>query len=450
VTRAPILALAALLSLGFGDRAAPESAAEAAPSHDDEPRATGPSDVGPRSAEPPKDAAIAQDEATLTRWLADPKGPEEIWLRGRTYHGHFVVRRSVVLRGATGATLDGDRRGTVLEVEADDVVLQDLAIRGSGRSHTAEDAAIHAKGRRVRVDHVRVDDALFGVSFGMCQSCSVEHTHVTGDDDLAELRGDGIKIWESHDAVVRDCLVERARDVVVWYSRRALVEDVVVRGGRYGAHFMYSHDAVVRRSHFERNVVGIFVMYSARMELSQNVLAGASGPAGMGLGFKDSDAIRASGNWLVANTTGIYLDRTPRSPADPVEITGNVLALNDVGVRFHSSPDGDHFIGNELRQNASVVEVDRGADAMAATFRDNAWSDYAGYDLDRDGHGDVPFELRRLSAEITSEHPPVRLFEGTAALGLVDAVAHAVPLLASRPVLVDPSPLMTPPRIPLP
>ena len=261
-----------------------------------------------------------------------------------------MVGRTLSVRGEQGAVIEGTGTGTVISITADDVWIDNVTVRRSGRRHTVEDAGIKAKAARVRVTNVAVEDALFGVVFAPCPGCVLEHTRVRGTRDEPELRGDGVKLWESSDAVVRRCIVEDSRDVVVWYSRSVLLEQNIVRRSRYGTHFMYSHDSIVRDSRIESNVVGIFVMYSNRLHVEGNVLAGARGPAGVGIGFKESDGVDVRDNWLVANTTGTYLDRTPRSAATPVVFRGNVLALNDVALRLHSSEEGLSFVANDFRR----------------------------------------------------------------------------------------------------
>ncbi|MEO8875312.1 MAG: NosD domain-containing protein, partial [Polyangiaceae bacterium] len=151
-------------------------------------------------------------------------------------------------------------------------------------------------------------------------------------------------------------------------------------------------------------------------------------------------------DWIVANTTGIYLDRTPRDVSKPVVFDHNVLALNDVAVRFLSSQDGLTFTSNDFHQNVETAVVEGGGDALGSTFSGNHFSDYEGYDLNGDGVGDVPFELRVVDGGLTDAHPQVRFFQGTAALNLFDAIARAVPVLASRSILVDRTPSMNPPR----
>src|SRR5947209_16532448 len=57
------------------------------------------------------------------------------------------------------------------------------------------------------------------------------------------------------------------------------------------------------------------------------------------------------------------------------------------------------IFGNDFRDNATVIEVDGQGDALGADFRGNHYSDYAGYDLDGDGTGDVAYEVKALRSE---------------------------------------------------
>lgn len=398
-------------------------------------------DAGPVSAAKPMGFAEPRDEAQLRQWLAQPDGPARIWLAERIWRGDWQIRRPVELRGAgPGTVLQGSGRGTLVELSGENSILANMTLRGVGSRHTTEDSAVKATGKGHRLARLLMDHVLFGAVLNECHGCTVERLHVQGSAGDAELRGDGIKLWESHGSTVRHSLVENVRDVVVWYSRKVTLEYNVVRGSRYGTHFMYAHDGVLRNSAVLDNVVGVFVMYSARLTIEGNVLAGARGAAGVGLGLKDSDSVSVQRNWLVANTVGSYLDTSPRTTDQPVQIIGNVLALNQVALRFHAQPHGVSLRKNDLIQNAEVAQVDGGGDATTLEVEGNFWSDYAGYDLNGDGVGDVAHEIRRLSAEMTDAHPPLQLLRGTAALASLDVIAQAVPVLPSQRLLIDRTP----------
>lgn len=387
----------------------------------------------------PAGAAVAPDEVTLARWLADPRGPREIWLEPRDYRGNFSAERPVALHGQRGTRLVGTGDATVITLKGAGSKLDHLTVRGSGRRQTHEDAAIRATAPGVSVEHVTVEDFLFGIVLSPCERCRIEGARVVGRPD-DPLQGDGIKLWEANDAVVRDTVVEGTRDVVVWYSRHVLLAHNRVTNSRYGTHFMYSHDSTLEDSELTRNVVNVFVMYSARIAVLRNRLTGSHGAAGMGIGFKESDGARVVANWFVADTTATYLDRTPRSAATPVRFERNHFALNDTAIRLHSSEEGLQFVANEFESNGSVIEVEGGGNALGATFRNNTWSDYQGYDLDQDGTGDVPYQVKVLSSELTEREPALRLYGGTPTLALIDLIARASPVFASRLLLVDPAP----------
>jgi nitrous oxidase accessory protein len=397
-------------------------------------------DVGPTEAPGARSGATVSTFDELRSAVERPDGPNHITLAAGVFHGNLVIRRSVRIDGSKATVLEGTGEGTVITVHASNVGLDNFAVRHSGRRHTTEDAAIKATGQNVTISRVVVEDSLFGVSLLECHECLVEKVHVRGDGDESELRGDGLKLWESDGSTVRGCLVDDARDVVVWYTKRATIEANVVRRSRYGAHFMYAHDAVVRGNRFESNVVGVFVMYSLRLRVEHNALLAAQGAAGIGLGFKDSDAVDVQGNWMVANTVGVYLDNTPRTPDAPVNIGKNVLALNEVALRLHGPGAGVHLHENEVANNAMVVEVDGGGSARAIEAAGNHFSDYEGYDLDGDGVGDVPYQVKALSSELTGKLPALKVFNGSAALGTIDAVARSAPILATNLLFMDARP----------
>ena len=121
-----------------------------------------------------------------------------------------------------------------------------------------------------------------------------------------------------------------------------------------------------------------------------------------------------------------------------------MLALNDIGLRWHAQPHGVHIEDNDLSNNAEVVEVDGGGDATTVEFRRNYWSDYEGYDLNGDGLGDVAHQPKHLSIALTDQQPALKLLRGTAALATLDTLARAVPILTTKALLQDPQPALRP------
>jgi nitrous oxidase accessory protein len=117
-----------------------------------------------------------------------------------------------------------------------------------------------------------------------------------------------------------------------------------------------------------------------------------------------------------------------------------VFALNQVALRFHSLASDMSFIGNQFRNNGALIDVEGGGDALGVNFEHNYYSDYVGYDLDADGYGDVAHQVKQLSGALVDAHPSLALFQGTLAMGLLDVIAAAAPVFASRLLMRDPTP----------
>jgi nitrous oxidase accessory protein len=156
-------------------------------------------------------------------------------------------------------------------------------------------------------------------------------------------------------------------------------------------------------------------------------MAGSGGAAGIGIGLKESGNVIATRNVLVRDTTGIYIDTSPLQNDDENRFEGNAIRMSGTAVLFHGRATRNHFIDNSFRDNLTQVESRGGTTALDAEWRGNDFDDYAGYDFDGDGYGDVPYELRSMTANLISRYPGLAYFRGGLALFAVDAVNHVVP-----------------------
>ena len=74
----------------------------------------------------------------------------------------------------------------------------------------------------------------------------------------------------------------------------------------------------------------------------------------------------------------------------------------------------------------------------------NYWSDYAGYDADGDGQGDMAYKSERLFENLMQQEPLLRLFIYSPASNAIDFASRAFPLVKPKPKLVDEQPYMKP------
>lgn len=378
--------------------------------------------------------------ARLGDALAAARAGDTIRVATGVYAERNAIERPVVLLGEGGAVLDGGGEGVVLAVRAP-ATIRGFTIRASGTSQSREDAGILVEGARdVVIEGNHIEDVLFGIYVKQSDRPIIRGNTVVGKDLPAARRGDGIRLWYSHDGVLEDNEVRRIRDVVIWFSNGVVVRRNAVQDSRYGLHYMYSNNSLFEDNVFVGNHVGGFLMYSRGITFRRNVFAEARGTTGRGLGFKDAEEVVAEDNLLVRNAVGIFLDNSPYSVGAVNRFEGNTVAYNDVAVTMLPSVRDNRFRGNSFLANVRTVTVTGGGTALANEWRGNYWSEYAGFDADADGTGDTPFVHARLSDDLFTRHEALSLFTLSPAASALDVVGRIFPLLEPEPVVVDSAP----------
>lgn len=396
-----------------------------------------------RSAESGGACEVVPPGDALAERLADAAEGAVLCLGPGEHEGPLRLTRRVTIRGDHRATIHSAGRDSTISVEADGVVLEGFRVDGSGSRFDLLDAAVRVRANGVRVEGLEIRNALFGILAEQCRDLVVRDNHIIGrPEQTLGLRGDAIRIWEVRGARIERNRVQDSRDLVVWYSEGNFFSGNDISGGRYGMHLMYSHRNRIERSRFSGNVVGIFAMYSRELEIDGNWIAESGGAAGVGIGAKESGGLRIRDNWLIGNTIGIYLDTSPLHPDETNRIEGNVIRFGDVGIVFHGPASRNHLVANRFADHHVTVRVEGRASALDAEWRGNDYDDYAGYDLDGDGVGDVPYVLRSLEADLADRAPAIRFFRGTPAMSLVEWLGRIVPIFEARVLLEDPAPAM--------
>jgi nitrous oxidase accessory protein len=383
--------------------------------------------------------------APLQALVDEAAAGDVLCLAAGRYQGPLAIRSGLTLWGPPGAVIASAGTGTTVRVTGAGTRIAGLTIDGSGGRYDQLDGALLIAADDVTIEGVTIVRATYGLMVEKAKRTRLIGNHVIGSRDPSiGLRGDSMRLWETDDAEVADNVVEDGRDLVVWYSRRAHVHDNRVLRARYGTHFMYSHDARVEANSYLDVTVGVFVMYSHGMELRGNVVANAAGAAGIAFGFKDAGASIIEGNLLVHDEIGIYLDASPQRADERIEIRGNAFRLCRSAIVFHASSHQVTIAANDFGGNETIARVDGGGDALADDWDGNYFDAYTGYDLDDDGTGDVPFELRSYTGQLVARHPEIGFFAGAPALTLTEAVSRLDPLFKPQALLVDAHPRMAP------
>ena len=351
------------------------------------------------------------------------------------YAEQIVVDRSVVIDGRNGVIIDAQGTGSIVTLTATGATLKNLTLRNSGRLHNKVDAGIKMiEGDFNVVKDVVIENALFGVDMDQSDNNVFRRMHISSKDMPMGLRGDSMRIYYSNDNKIEDSLIEEARDIVIWYSEGNIFRRNEVRNSRYGIHFMYAHKNTVEKNEIYDNVVGVFLMYANDTIVRDNKILRAWGASGVGVGFKESSGALIQRNDIIGNATGIYLDPSPWDPDMINTFSENTIAYNGIGVEFHTEWKGNHFNRNAFMSNFTQISVRGRGTALKESWEGNFWDDYAGFDKDTDGQGDVPYEIYNYADRIWMEVPSASFFRGGLALAALDFVERLAPF--SEPKLL--------------
>lgn len=360
------------------------------------------------------------------------------------YSERIIIDRNIVLDGHKGVVIDGGGEGTVVIIEANGATLKNLTIRNSGRLFTEINAGVYLQGNYNVLRDLRIEETLFGINMKQANNNIIRRVTIDPANTPLQMRGDSLRVWYSNDNVFEDNTIMNARDFVIWYSNHNIIRNNIIRDGRYGIHFMYAHENTVKNNQISDCVVGIFLMYANDITVLGNQILRSWGASGVGIGFKESSGATIVGNDFIGNAKGIYLDPSPWDPEKPNIFEDNVIAYNGVGVDFLNDWTGNNFTGNSFLSNFTQISVSGRGTAMREGWNGNHWDDYAGFDKNADGVGDVPYEIYNYADRLWMEVPHASFFRGGLALAALDFVERLAPFSEPRLLMRESAPLMNP------
>jgi nitrous oxidase accessory protein len=288
---------------------------------------------------------------------------------------------------------------------------------------------------------VVADNRLVGTFFGIyaarAADCVISGNLIEGQGRGQSAAGNGIHLFSSRGFTVSGNRIRGHRDgIYLEFSGHATIVGNESRQSlRYGLHFMYSDSCEYRRNVFAGNAAGVAVMYSRRVVMTGNRFEDNWGPAAYGLLLKEIKDSRIEGNVLVRNTVGLFAEGVDRS-----EIAGNEFLRNGWAIRLMADATDNTIRRNRFEGNTFDVATNSRA-SSPSTFSENYWDDYAGYDLDHDGYGDVPFRPVRLFSVLVDQNEPLLILLRSTLLDILDVAERVAPVLTPE-TLADPRPLM--------
>lgn len=377
---------------------------------------------------------------SLTAAIAAAQPGDTILLHPGIYReGNIIIRKPLSIVGISYPVIDGEGRHELFTIIANDVTIHGLRMINTGAASIQDIAAVKGLDvQRLRVLYNRFEDTFFGIHLSNASHCLVEGNTLRGTSGARAENdvGNGIHMWKSNHMTIRGNTVTGHRDGIYFeFVTKSLVENnLSTQNLRYGLHFMFSHDDDYLNNTFLNNGSGVAIMYTKGVKMIGNRFEENRGSASYALLLKDIGDSRIEHCQFVKNTVAIYMEGSSRT-----NIQDNEFRENGWALKIQASCDNNTLSRNNFVSN--TFDIATNGSISLNTIMGNYWDKYEGYDLDRNGVGDVPFHPVSLYGMIVEKMPTAVMLWRSFLVFLLDRAEKVVPAVTPEN-LRDDSPAM--------
>lgn len=350
---------------------------------------------------------------------------------------NIIIDKPLTLIGENHPIIDGENQGEIITITSDYVTVDGLLIRNVGTSYTEDYAAIRVKrSKHFLIQNLILEKLFFGIYLEKSHYGKVYNNEITGDAVEEYNSGNGIQLWHSSNIEIEGNFIQHVRDgIYLEFADDCIIKNNVSSNNiRYGLHFMFSNNDIYQDNTFVKNGAGVAVMFSKKIKMLSNTFKENWGTASYGMLLKEINDAEIIGNTFEENTIGINIEGSNRINYKNNNFINNGWAIKVRGACYTNSFTQNNFLYNSFDISYNSKENDN-------VFNNNYWSSYTGYDLDKNGIGDVPYRPVKLFSYIVNRTPETIILLRSLFIDLIDFSEKVSPVFTPDN-LVDENPLI--------
>ncbi|KAB2846907.1 MAG: nitrous oxide reductase family maturation protein NosD [Melioribacteraceae bacterium] len=350
---------------------------------------------------------------------------------------NLIIDKPVSIIGENFPVIDGEDKYEIFTVTSDNVFITGLKFINSGLSFINDNAAIKLdEVKNCVITNNKFEKNFFAIYLAKSSVCEISNNQITAVKTSEATSGNGIHLWYCRNIYIKDNYINGHRDGIYF----EFVQSSLITGNksennlRYGLHFMFSDSCSYSKNIFKHNGAGVAVMFTHNVEMIENRFENNWGAASYGILLKDISDSKIENNYFYKNSSGIYIEGSNRVSVSQNEFIENGWAIRLMANSMNNNFSKNNFVGNSF-------DVATNSTKNYNTFINNFWSEYSGYDLNKDGFGDVPYRPVKLFSLIVERNRPTLILLRSMFVGILDAAEKIFPALTPE-TLIDNSPSM--------
>ncbi len=360
------------------------------------------------------------------------------------YSGHYtespiIVDKKVTMIGVDRPILDGEHKYEVVSIMADSVTFKGFKVQNSGFSSINDPGGVKVYDRKnIVIQDNEFENNFFAIYLQYSKHCLVKDNIIKSNANDEQNSGNGIHCWKSDSLQIIANWIEGHRDGIYFeFVKESVVWRNIARNNvRYGLHFMFSHNDSYFSNVFENNGAGIAVMYTKYVYMANNSFLNNTGDACYGLLLKDISDSHIVGNRFVGNTIAMYMEGANRN-----QISRNRISENGWGLKVQANCEDNHIFKNNFIHN--TFDIATNGTLVLSYLKENYWDKYEGYDLDKNGLGDIPYHPLSIYSYVIEQNPISMLLFRSFMVTLMDKTERLIPSVTPE-AFVDLTPVIKP------
>lgn len=385
---------------------------------------------------------VGQDQkfSSVKAAINAAKNGDTIYIQKGLYkEGNISFSKSITIIGKDNPILDGENKYEIFTLSGKNITIKGIQFQNSGYSALNDYASIKIiDASYISIENNIILNAYFGIHVSNTAFATIRKNNIKGNPKSEQLTGNGIHLWKSTNALIDNNHIRGHRDGIYFefVSGSTIQNNLSENNIRYGLHFMFSNDDNYRNNTFSNNGAGVAVMYSKMVTMTENHFEKNWGASAYGILLKDITDSKIHNNTFLKNTVGIHLEGTSR-----IDISRNLFRENGWAIKVQASCNDNNFHDNNFYSNS--FDIGTNGTLVLNTFDHNYWDKYDGYDLNKDGVGDIPYHPVSMYSVITEQNPNSLILMRSFIVSLLDKAEKAIPSLTPEN-LIDNSPAIKP------